>query len=55
MWRETRCVSEGGRGEGAGPEATCELSFPTFACKIFATRFQQRAAAMCSSDSSFFI
>lgn len=46
----TRCV--GGR-EGAGLKPTCELSFPTFACKIFAAGFQQRAAVLCSPESSF--
>lgn len=50
MWRGTRCG-----GEGAGLKPTCELSFPTFACKIFATSFQQRAAVICSPDSSFLI
>lgn len=42
----------GGR-EGAGPKPTCELSSPTFACKIFAAGFRQRAAVICSPESSF--
>lgn len=44
----------GGR-EGAGLKPTCELSFPTFACKIPAAGFQQRAAVICSPVIIFHI